>query len=83
MQNSGVYWPLLRCIKFIHILKVIAAENPAMVILQFLGPPFLAFETLLLLSPLLVTRASGDRERRLSPKRTLKKTVGQSSVGPK
>lgn len=58
--------------KFIHMLKVVSAENPAMVILQFLGPSFLAFYKLSFLSPLLVIRASGDRERRLNPIRTLK-----------
>lgn len=72
VQHSGVCWPLLRYLKFIHTLKVVAAENPEMVILQFLGLSFLDIYKLLFLSPLLVIRASGDRERRPNPKKILK-----------
>lgn len=87
VQHSGVCWPLLLYLKFIHTLKVVAAENPEMVILQFLGLSFLDIYKLLFLSPLLVIRPSGDRERRPNPKKILKSrlwiTLGwvQSSGG--
>lgn len=49
VQGSNVYWLFLLCTECNPILKVVNAVNPGTVILQFLGPTFLAFYKLLIL----------------------------------